>query len=74
MAPHAVMPRVDSLRHRLSRTEEDSLVRPEAPDSFGVALHESVVAFQERHGLDVDGGVGPATRAALNVPAAARAE
>jgi murein L,D-transpeptidase YcbB/YkuD len=38
------------------------------------ALHEAVQRFQERHGLTVDGAVGPATRAALNVPVEERIE
>lgn len=67
-------PRVDSLRRRLARTDDLPDERPATPDSFGVALETAVVAFQERHGLETDGVVGPATRAALNVSAGTRAE
>ena len=67
-------PRVDSLRRRLARTDDLPAVRSAALDSFGVALETAVVTFQERHGLEADGVVGPATRAALNVSADARAE
>ena len=39
---------------------------------YGLALETAVKHFQERHGLDVDGVVGPKTLAALNVPVNAR--
>jgi murein L,D-transpeptidase YcbB/YkuD len=40
---------------------------------YGPALVEAVRAFQERHGLKMDGVIGPATLAALEVTPAARA-
>lgn len=38
------------------------------PAGFDETLEAAVNRFQERHGLTVDGVVGPRTRAALNVP------
>lgn len=68
-------PRVSRLRQRLQRTGDfssDSL----SSDSltFGAPLRQAVTRFQKRHGLAVDGVVGPATRAALNVPVERRIE
>ena len=36
--------------------------------TYGGALQQAVTDFQERHGLDADGIIGPATLKALNVP------
>ncbi len=38
------------------------------PDFYDAELEAAVKHFQERHGLTADGAVGPATRAAMNVP------
>ena len=43
------------------------------PDEvYDAGLEAAVKFFQERHGLTADGVVGPATRAAMNVPVEAR--
>ncbi len=43
------------------------------PRLFDAALEVAVERFQARHGLNVDGAVGPATRGALNAAPAKRA-
>ena len=62
-------PRVPVLRERLAATG-DVAEASSVDDSlrFDEALRQGVARFQERHGLDIDGVVGPATRAAMNVP------
>ena len=42
-------------------------------NTFDEPLESAVITFQQRHGLDPDGVVGPATLAELNVPARDRA-
>jgi murein L,D-transpeptidase YcbB/YkuD len=67
-------PAVPLLRERLQR-EGLAAGPPPAPADglYDPALEPAVRAAQARYGLDVDGVVGPATRAALNVPAEERA-
>ncbi|MFZ7111576.1 MAG: L,D-transpeptidase family protein [Desulfatiglandales bacterium] len=61
--------RVSALRSRLivSGDREKSLDEDNAV--FDEELERAVRKFQERHGLTVDGVVGPATLRAINVPA-----
>jgi murein L,D-transpeptidase YcbB/YkuD len=64
-------PRVALLRERLLRSGD--LTEIAAGTVVDAALAAAIGRFQLRHGLAVDGRVGPATLAALNVPAASRA-
>ncbi len=59
-------PRVAALRARLGL--------PASEDAFDEALATGVKQLQASHGLDVDGVVGPATLAALNLTARDRIE
>jgi murein L,D-transpeptidase YcbB/YkuD len=64
--------RVAALRTRLEASGD--LPAAQAPDAelYDATLEGAVRRFQERHGLEPDGAVGPNTLAALNVPVAAR--
>ncbi len=63
--------RVGLLRLRLKMSGD--LEDDEAQKSvFDEVLHKAVVKFQQRHGLTMDGIVGPATLSALNFPAEKR--
>lgn len=70
-------PRVPALRARLAAGEAEAagaaLPVAEA-ELYDQALEQRVRAFQQRHGLAVDGRVGPNTLAALNRSAAELAE
>lgn len=64
-------PRVTLLRRRLQMGGYLSAPQPSDPH-YGPALAEAVRHFQQEQYLPVDGVVGKATLAALNVPAGAR--
>jgi len=59
--------RVPAIRKRLAITEDltsDDL----SSEIYDEKLSEAVAHFQTRHGLDVDGVLGKATRKAMNIP------
>lgn len=65
-------PAVAVLRERLLATGELDSVSGVDVTTFDAMLEVAVRRFQARHGLTVDGLVGPATRRALNVPVGQR--
>jgi L,D-transpeptidase YcbB len=72
-------PRVPVMRARLQVTRDfvpgdASSTLAALPELYDPELELAVKRFQERHGLTADGAVGPATRAALNVPVEARVD
>lgn len=64
-------PRVTALRARLIATGELDHAFAEG-EEFDDEVEQAVIRFQQRHGLDPDGTVGPRTLAALNVTAEER--
>jgi murein L,D-transpeptidase YcbB/YkuD len=60
--------RVAALRRRLAVTGDLPEGAASSESEFDAALAAGVQAFQQRHALDADGVVGPATLAAINVP------
>ena len=67
--------RVPKLAERLAITGDiDRSSAAAATTSYSGAVVDGVKHFQERHGLAVDGALGPGTLAALNVPVEMRIE
>lgn len=65
-------PRVETLRRRLRASGDLAGATLFDPTLFDAALEEAVKRFQQRHGIDTDGKIGPRSLEALNVPVAER--
>jgi murein L,D-transpeptidase YcbB/YkuD len=65
-------PRVPQIRTRLALTDGTSRALNGDDTFYDSGLVNVVKVFQARHGLEVDGIVGPATIVALNVPVSVR--
>jgi len=63
--------RIPALRARLAVTDAAGPAMGDA-EAYDDALVAAVERFQQRHGLEPDGAVGPATLVALNVPVGER--
>jgi murein L,D-transpeptidase YcbB/YkuD len=74
LKPGMVDRRVPAVRERLAVTGELTGPAQGDPASFDDNLRAAVVEFQERHGIDADGVIGPATLDAMNVPVEARVD
>lgn len=69
LRPGASDPRVSQVAERLVVTGDIADAAPYVnSDVYDDALEAGVSRFQERHGLDSDGVIGPATLRAMNVP------
>ncbi len=65
-------PRVLALRERLRITGDLVAPDPSDPAVYGEGLETAVKTFQQRHGIDADGKVGPRSLEELNIPVEAR--
>jgi murein L,D-transpeptidase YcbB/YkuD len=69
LAPGASDARLEILAQRLAVTGDlDNAQAFAGASVYDEALQEGVRRFQDRHGIDVDAVIGPATLRALNVP------
>ncbi len=74
LKPGMTDPRVPTIRRRLAATGDYQETALSNPELYDVPLVEAVKAFQKRHGIDVDGIVGPAMTRAMNVSAKQRVD
>ncbi|MCX5578400.1 L,D-transpeptidase family protein [Kaistia terrae] len=68
LKPGMTDPRVADIRERLSITDGADPEPQGGDETYDAELVKAVERFQARHGLDVDGVVGPAVLVAMNVP------
>jgi murein L,D-transpeptidase YcbB/YkuD len=68
LKPGMTDPRVADIRERLSITDGADPEPQGGHETYDAELVKAVERFQARHGLDVDGVVGPAVLVAMNVP------
>ncbi|MBN9025682.1 MAG: L,D-transpeptidase family protein [Rhizobiales bacterium] len=68
LKPGMTDPRVGALRERLAVTDGADPAAAGNAELYDAELVKAVERFQARHGLDVDGVVGPAALVAMNVP------
>ena len=65
--------RIAVLAQRLAITGDLESIQTFAPmTTYDAFVHEGIERFQARHGIEIDGVIGPATLRALNVPAEER--
>ena len=74
LRPGEVDDRLQILSQRLAVTGDLPQGARVDYSTYGGSLETGVKTFQERHGLDADGIIGPATLAALNVPVEKRVD
>ena len=68
LKPGMTDPRVADIRDRLAITDGADPEPQGGDETYDAELVKAVERFQARHGLDVDGVVGPAVLVAMNVP------
>ncbi len=74
LKPGMTDPRVPAIRQRLAATGDLRGGTSANPEAYDAVLVEAVKVFQKRHGIDIDGIVGPAMTQAMNVPATQRVD